>query len=121
VNVFVPLVDVTEELGPTEFWLGSQASGRHEECCRAAARGAELPDHPQLRIAAAAGDAIVFDWRIVHRGCANVGAVDRPVFYLTFARAWWADAAKPGAPSLLHSEDDALFEYALANAVKMAA
>ena len=119
INVFVPLVDVTDANGPTEFWLGTQASARHAQCCRAAAEGVELPGHPRLRITAKRGDAILFDWRIVHRGCANVAASERPVFYLTFARSWWTDAAKPTAPSLLRGDDAELFEYALANAVQI--
>ena len=38
------------------------------------------------------GDIIVFDYRVVHRGRANVGDVTRPVLYLTHSRSWFRDA-----------------------------
>ena len=38
------------------------------------------------------GDAVVFDYRIEHRGRANtVPDTDRPLLYLSFAKRWYRD------------------------------
>ena len=84
-NVFVPLVNVTEENGPTEFWPGSHVLSR--------ARDALQPGAPSVRLAGAVGDAIIFDYRVVHRGRGNSASERRPVLYLTSSRSWFRDAA----------------------------
>jgi len=85
VNVFLPLVDIGDEpaLGPTEFWPGSHEVG--------AARAAYDSGEPGLPLAGNRGDAILFDYRVVHRGMANDGAERRPVLYATFSRPWFSD------------------------------
>jgi len=83
-NIFVPLVDVTEELGPTEFWPGSHVLDQS----RMAFAGAS----PSVSLAGQKGDAIIFDYRVVHRGRENVGSIRRPVLYLTHSRSWFRDA-----------------------------
>ncbi|KAH8058861.1 hypothetical protein JL721_9431 [Aureococcus anophagefferens] len=40
---------------------------------------------------AAAGDAIVFDWRLKHRGLPHRGTEPRPLVYLTYAAPWFVD------------------------------
>ena len=84
INAFVPLVDVTEESGPTEFWPGSHVLER----AQAAFAGAS----PSVSLAGQRGDVILFDYRVVHRGRGNVGESSRPVLYLTYARSWFRDA-----------------------------
>ena len=37
------------------------------------------------------GDALIFDYRILHRGRANLGMQNRPVFVMTFAKKWFKD------------------------------
>ena len=68
VNVFVPLVDLTAELGPTELALGThvkaEADRLQEWLASAGAAGACVP-LPK------AGDALIFDWRLMHRGTSN--------------------------------------------------
>jgi hypothetical protein len=46
---------------------------------------------PSVALAGARTDAIVFDYRVVHRGMANTGEAARPVLYLTFCRSWFRD------------------------------
>ena len=82
-NVFLPLVDVTAENGPTEFWPGSHVLAN--------ARKAYAGQMPSVALAGARTDAIVFDYRVVHRGMANAGEAARPVLYLTFCRSWFRD------------------------------
>ena len=40
---------------------------------------------------ASPGDAIVFDYRVMHRGRANKGEAWRPILYETFSRRWFVD------------------------------
>ena len=96
VNVFLPLVDVTAENGPTEYWPGSHVVGH--------AREAYAEREPGVPLAGARGDIIVFDYRVVHRGMANAAETRRPVLYSTFARPWFRDA--------LNFPPDALFATA---------
>eukprot|EP00965_Chrysotila_dentata_P041208 1367612-Pleurochrysis_carterae.AAC.2 len=59
VNVFVPLVDLCASLGPTEFVPGSHVDFE-------AKRGSLTPTP-------AAGHALLFDYRLKHRGLGNSG------------------------------------------------
>ena len=81
VNVFLPLVDVTEENGPTEFWPGSHV----------VSRARTFSTLPSVALAGSRSDVIIFDYRVVHRGLGNVGSAPRPVLYLTFCRSWFRD------------------------------
>ena len=90
-HVFVPLIDIaTREGGPTQFWPGTHRHG-------AAPRGAEdngvtFTETRALR----AGSAVIFDFRILHRGLANASDALRPMLYFTFARAWFRDDTNYG-------------------------
>lgn len=85
VNVFVPLVDLTppspRSNGPTEFCLGSQILGKDawvKDKCEA--------------FAPKAGTAILFDYRVGHRGLANKSDAPRPTLYLTYTnKPGWTD------------------------------
>ena len=83
-NVFLPLVDVTQESGPTEFWLGSHMIDSARE-------SKKVLENPGTPLPAERGDCIVFDYRVLHRGMANEAAM-RPVLYSTYARSWFRDA-----------------------------
>lgn len=89
-NVFVPLVDVDVALGPTELRPGSHYLTRNlaPMMLAAKARGKlRKPVMPLLR----AGDALLFDYRILHRGRANISDVDRPILVMTFAKSTFKD------------------------------
>ena len=93
--IFVPLVKVTEQMGPTEFLTGShiQCPMSHKEKrhlgnwildeCRHAGRTVTTP--------ASTGSAIIFDLRILHRGTANKSPKRRPMMYLTLFQEWFVD------------------------------
>jgi hypothetical protein len=53
------------------------------------------------RYHAKAGDAIIFDYRILHRGLANGSPDDRPLAYFTYGRQWFRDATNYTATSIL--------------------
>jgi ectoine hydroxylase-related dioxygenase (phytanoyl-CoA dioxygenase family) len=80
--VFVPLVDMRSvAVGPTEFTPGTHLQWRRRQ-------------HGSVAITAAAGDAIVFDYRLRHRGLPNKTAdVVRPLVYVTYAKPFFKDEA----------------------------
>jgi len=89
-NVFMPLVDLSEDGDGTEFW----AAPRLEESTRALARHFLAgPGEAPLDVAqisapmCKAGGLIVFDYRTIHRGLENpaVGGRERPIAYVTCA------------------------------------
>jgi hypothetical protein len=95
VNVFVPLVDLTDDNGPTEFCprthhLGGDVESMFEQDPDLLRRiGYDgTPMTPLL----GAGSMLLFDYRLVHRGLANRSPVPRPLLYLTYARPWFRDA-----------------------------
>lgn len=77
-TVFVPLVDLSAENGATEFSLGS-----HLHDCAS--------DLGERIVECKAGSAILFDYRLLHRGTANQTTADRPILYYTYARSGFED------------------------------
>jgi ectoine hydroxylase-related dioxygenase (phytanoyl-CoA dioxygenase family) len=80
-NVFVPLVDLTTANGPTEFVPTTQVLGRFDS-----------PENP-VAVCASAGDVVLMDYRIKHRGLGNNSAEPRPLLYITYAKKGWTDRA----------------------------
>lgn len=80
-QLFLPLCAVSADAGPTEFWPTSHTPAN--------APFASLL--PSIALEAVAGDAIVFDFRVVHRGTANTAGRWRPILYQTATRAWFRD------------------------------
>jgi ectoine hydroxylase-related dioxygenase (phytanoyl-CoA dioxygenase family) len=89
-NVFLPLVDVQHEDGPTELRLGSQWLTRDlkKQYMRAfltkKLRGTQAPCLKR-------GSALLFDYRTLHRGLANTSSRPRPVLVYTFAKPTFKD------------------------------
>jgi len=79
-NVFIPLVNLVEENGPTQFVLGSHAMGFRDE-----------GDVSAVTMVCEVGTAILFDYRILHRGTANRSWSDRPCMYFTYSKPWFVD------------------------------
>jgi len=101
VTVFVPLVDMAPELGPTEYFAGTHRRDGDADHYKAAnagrVAGVSFAD-------AKAGDAILFDYRVLHRGLANTSAKPRPLLYFTYGRAWFTDATNYSALSIYDAE-----------------
>merc|ERR1719506_1058375 len=93
VTVVCPLVDVTPENGPTEFWPGSNRESEARELCEEAAV-MNIPSQSTLQLAGSIGDIIIFDTRTVHRGMANESNAKRPILYLAYARPWYTEGTK---------------------------
>ncbi len=98
-NVFIPLVDVvTKELGPTEVFPGSHYATRSEGGVRLRNDQLNPPVAPLLRL----GDILIFDYRIIHRGQANLSESNRPVLVLTLSQKWFQDEKNWPPWSLFH-------------------
>lgn len=92
-NIFVPLVDVTAENGPTELRPGTHYHTRDlaRQMLLAKARGAL---RPAVAPVLAQGDALLFDYRVLHRGRANVGRDEserRSLLCITVSQPWFRD------------------------------
>jgi hypothetical protein len=81
-TVFVPLQPLTAANGPTEFRLGSH---------RRRANDAKRLRQDGVAVMCDAGDALLFDYRVDHRGLANASDADRLVFFLALARPSFRD------------------------------
>ena len=81
-TVFVPLQPLTAANGPTEFRLGSH---------RRRANDAKRLRQDGVAVMCDAGDALLFDYRVDHRGLANQSDEDRLVFFLALARPSFRD------------------------------
>jgi hypothetical protein len=104
INVFYPLVDLTKENGPTEFRIGSHL--------RDSSENKNTESDVEFPLLCPAGSAVLFDYRIQHRGRANLlkaavppspsvasreieplSNIDnaRPVLYLAYAKTYFKD------------------------------
>ena len=81
-TVFVPLQPLTAANGPTEFRLGSH---------RRRSNDAKRLRQDGVAVMCDAGDALLFDYRVDHRGLANQSDEDRLVFFCAFARPAFRD------------------------------
>lgn len=88
-TVLVPLVPVTRETGPTEFWPGSHNLERRQV-------GASPGAAPELSL----GDALLFDYKLIHRGTENVSDHLRPVMYTVWGRSWFNELVNFPSESL---------------------
>jgi hypothetical protein len=106
-NIFIPLLDLTSDLGPTELRPGTHYHTRNLVPMMLAAKARktlQAPVAPLLQ----RGDVLVFDYRLLHRGLANTSQQNRPILVLTVAQAWFKDVLNFPARSLKdQSRDDA--------------
>ena len=76
----IPLDDITDANGRTEFLVGS-----HHQTY------AEAKDNPRVKHDVKAGSMVVFDGRMMHRACAHPSDHPRQMIYLVFHRDWYVD------------------------------
>ena len=89
-NVFIPLVDVQHEDGPTEIRPGSHFLTRDLKRQYLAAfmtKKLRKTEAPCLK----RGGALLFDYRVLHRGLANTSSRPRPVLVYTFCKPFFKD------------------------------
>nr|CCC89783.1 unnamed protein product [Trypanosoma congolense IL3000] len=80
INVFVPLVHMDKNNG-TEFFPGSH---RSDYSTARKKREAIAPTVP-------VGKALLFDYRVLHRGLRNKQGFHRPCYYATYTQYWYKD------------------------------
>ncbi len=80
INVFIPLIDVDTQNGPTEFVPTSHLLGHFY-----------TETTPVILPLVEAGHCLVFDYRIRHRGLSNRSLNPRPVLYITYAKRSFKD------------------------------
>lgn len=96
-SVFIPLVDVAPNSVGTTFWPRSHLSRLGEAMYSAAEeRSGTVEDDPIAQSefvspGCKAGDMILFDARIFHRGNANTADADRPILYAMCGTGWARD------------------------------
>jgi len=78
-NVFLPLVDITRANGGTQM---TPRSHKNYDC-----------PEPQITLLAKSGQAVLFDYRLKHRGLGNSSTAPRPVIYLTYAKPFYSNDA----------------------------
>ena len=94
VTLAIPFVEMNGETGTTGFSLRSHRAPEH----------AEVPDHePQVAV----GSALLWDYRVFHKGMANRSDRARPLVYATFCRPWWTDPINHGEQARLIAEKGA--------------
>ena len=95
VCVFLPLIDFNETVGYTDFWPGShQHKGLLGFGPAAPMLGASYP------AICKAGDAVVYDYRLMHRGMQNVSvSTERPMLQFLYT-TWYHEATNYDGPSL---------------------
>ena len=99
-NCFVPLVPLAEiSAGPTEFALGTHVGDplppRSVYDVTTSAGPPRVTSSPL-----AAGDLVLFDYRVLHRGLANTCERPRPVFYLALGKPGRLDTSNFPATQL---------------------
>ncbi|CAB9506423.1 expressed unknown protein [Seminavis robusta] len=83
INVFFPLIHVkSDQDGPTQVQPGSHVLGGNFENSNPLSI---------FGLHAHAGDAILFDYRLQHRGALAL-TQHRPILYLAYAKPWFVDA-----------------------------
>ena len=85
INVFYPLVDLSYENGCTEFVPGSHRLGNFN-CDKDSSSKST-----QFGLCCKAGAAVLFDYRLKHRGGSNTSKEARPVLYLAYSKPFFRD------------------------------
>jgi Phytanoyl-CoA dioxygenase (PhyH) len=85
-NVFIPLVNVPTERGPTELSPGSHYFTRQPSPMKIDLDKLR-PLAPEMKL----GDILIFDYRLLHRGKPNLSKTHRPMLVLTFSEPTFKD------------------------------
>lgn len=96
--LFIPLIDLDDTTGYTQFWPASHRNknlagfGAFAEIAKATWNGN-----------CTAGSAIWYDYRLMHRGIKNESKSLRPVLQLLFKRKWYVETRNYGTESIVPS------------------
>ncbi len=126
VNVFIPLSDISKDLGPTEFVLGSHILENAKTVQTTLQKNGTVPKNtgevfleeidyaedvdpnmnklisPLLKF----GSVLLYDYRTIHRGVTNSSLSEcRHMFYMLYSKPWFNESVNFGEVSLF--SDDA--------------
>jgi len=94
--LFIPLIDLDDKVGFTQFWPSSH---RYKDLIGFGA-AAELT-HATFDGIGKAGDGLWYDYRLLHRGICNVSDdILRPVIQVVFKQKWYIEKANYGTKSI---------------------
>lgn len=97
VCLFIPLIDLNEEVGYTQFWPGTH---RYRDLVGFGKVG-EIVGSTYNGICNA-GDAIWYDYRCLHRGMPNYSSdILRPVVQIIFKKKWYVEKRNYGTESIV--------------------
>lgn len=97
IGLFIPLIDLNETVGFTQFW---PASHRHRDLI-GFGKIAELTQTTIDGISNA-GDGLWYDYRLLHRGMPNSSDSQvRPVLQILFKKKWYIERANYGTESIV--------------------
>jgi ectoine hydroxylase-related dioxygenase (phytanoyl-CoA dioxygenase family) len=94
--LFIPLIDLNDDTGYTQFWPASHRNkglagfGPFAEIAQATWDGI-----------CKAGSSIWYDYRLMHRGLRNQSSLLRPVLQLLFKRKWYEEKRNYGTESIV--------------------
>ncbi len=94
----IPLVDMTFDNGPMEFWAG----GTHYNTLSMDEIGNYIDSIPSQMATMPKGSIMLRDGRMWHRGTPNKSDQPRPNIALVFTRAWLADPFRIGIPTNIY-------------------
>jgi ectoine hydroxylase-related dioxygenase (phytanoyl-CoA dioxygenase family) len=90
ITVGIPLLEMNEVHGTTALWLGTHRDEERSRILRDRDRKNEF-DEESIKPLVRVGSCVLWDFRLVHAGTPNRGAVPRPLLYLTYCRSWFVD------------------------------
>ena len=104
-NVFMPLRDISIELGPTEFWVGSHKESICRDIMRTLQSDTNASSDQIIGPLLQKGDVLIYDYRICHRGTRNLCTEEiRPMLYLMYARPWFHEHLNFGVDRLFQEQ-----------------
>eukprot|EP00040_Diaphanoeca_grandis_P029935 m.176191 g.176191 ORF g.176191 m.176191 type:complete len:458 (+) comp31842_c8_seq1:240-1613(+) len=96
--VFVPLIDLNRNVGFTQFWPAS-----HRNKGLLGFGGASLLVNGQYDGIQECGDAIIYDYRLLHRGMPNTSSQQREILQFLYSDPSYTETKNWGTTKLLES------------------
>jgi ectoine hydroxylase-related dioxygenase (phytanoyl-CoA dioxygenase family) len=101
VNVFIPLCDISRELGPTEFIPGSHLLSNAAILNDAVSRAEGFSRLSSVAPLLSEGSVMLYDFRTIHRGTGNTHQSQcRHMFYMLYAKPWFSETINFGSLSV---------------------
>jgi hypothetical protein len=94
----LPLIPFDDWVGTTAFWPGSHRQPHRPR-----------EEDPRHRPEVPLGSAVLWDFRVHHRGESNYSDDARPMIYAAYARVWYRDSGNFRRPGLVRMDLDDAF------------